>query len=172
LKARVAYPAAVRLALLAALLLALPPAARAYDPFEDEPPGAESAARFLLIGWGGGYLPVPGSGARGAGIAGLEAAARLGGMDLGVQALGARIDPKREISPVILARLSQRFETRRGVEGVLTLGLGAARREHWTGWFQFGFGARVPLGPAFLAAELAFEQVDLIRLAAGVGVAF
>lgn len=162
----------MRTALLAALLLALPAAARGYDPFEDEPPGAESTARFLVIGWGGGFVPVPGSGARGTGLAGVEAAIRFGGLDLGVQALGARLDPEREVSPVVLARIAQRFESRRGVEGVLTFGFGAARRGDWTGWFQFGFGARVPLGPAFLAAELAFEQGNLLRLAGGVGVAF
>jgi hypothetical protein len=147
-------------------------ASTAYDPFEDEPPGAEAPPRLLLTAWGGALVGVPGSGRASGGFAGGEATFRLAALDLGVQALAARLGPEGGLSPVVLLRLGQRFETRRGVEGSLTLGLGAARRDAWEAWFQVALGARVPLGPVFLATELAFEQVDLIRLAVGLGAGF
>ena len=163
----------MRHALLAVLLLAAAPAA-AYDPFEDDPPGEASPTRLLVTGWGGGFAAAPGSGASGGGLAGGEVTLRLSALDLGVQAVTTWVDQGAgRVSPVVLFRLGQRFETRKGVEASLTLGLGsAARNGRWEGWFQLAVGGRVPLGPLFLAGELAFEQVDLIRLAAGLGVAF
>ena len=55
---------------------------------------------------------------------------------------------------------------------MIALGLGAARPDAWQAWFQFAFGLRLGLGPLFLAGELGFEQLDLFRLAAGLGVRF
>lgn len=158
-------------ALLTALLVAAP-AGDAYDPFEDAPPAAERS-RLLLTAWGGGFVGAPGSGRSGGGLGGAEVAWSFDALDLGVQALAARLDPGRPgASPVVLLRLGQRFETRRGLTAALTLGVGAARRDRWEAWFQVGLGTRVDLGPLFLAAELAFEQSDLLRLAGGLGVRF
>jgi hypothetical protein len=160
-------------ALLAALLLAAAPAgAGAYDPFEDDPPGEASEPRVLVTGWAGGFVALPGT-EEGGGLVGGEVTLRLRSLDVGVQAVTTWLDQGAgRRSPILLLRLGQRFESRRGVEATFTLGLGAARRERWEGWFQLGVGARVPLGPLFVAAELAFEQVDLLRLAGGIGAAF
>lgn len=163
----------MRPALLAALLaLAAPSAGAAYDPFEDQPPEADHEKRLLLTAWGGGLVALQGSGNHGAGLVGGEVALRLRPIDLGVQVTATRLDPGKGTTPIVLFRIGQTFETRSGVEGSLTLGLGSARRERWDGWFQLSVGGRVPLGPLFLAAELAFEQVDFLRLAAGLGAAF
>jgi len=67
-------------------------------------------------------------------------------------------------------RLTERFETRRGFDAALSLGIGGARSSHWEAYFQVALGVRVPLGPLFLAGELAFEQNDAFRAAAGLGV--
>jgi hypothetical protein len=116
---------------------------------------------------------MPGSGRGGGGLAGGEVTLRLRPFDLGVQAVTTWLEPgEGRLSPILLLRLGQRFETRRGVEASLVLGLGAARRQDWQAWVQLGVSGRVPLGPLFVAAELAFEQVDYLRLAAGVGAAF
>jgi hypothetical protein len=40
------------------------------------------------------------------------------------------------------------------------------------GWYQVALGMRFPLGPAFLGAELSFEQLDILRVAGGMGFAF
>jgi hypothetical protein len=164
----------VRPALVAALLLAAAPgAAKAYDPFEDDPPGEATEPRVLVTGWAGGFAALPGSEQGGGGLAGGEVTLRLRPLDVGVQAVTTWLDEGAgRVSPILLLRLGQRFESRRGVEATFTLGLGAARRERWEGWFQVGVGARVPLGPLFLAAELAFEQVNLLRLAGGIGAGF
>lgn len=169
------YPGGVRPALLAALLLAAAPApAGAYDPFEDDPPGGQERPRLHLTAWGGALVGAPGSGRGGSGsLAAGEVAWSFDSLDLGVQAAAAQLDAgSSAFSPIVLLRLGQRFETRRGVEATFTLGLGAARRDRWEGWFQVALGGRVPLGPLFLAAELAFEQADLIRLTGGLGVRF
>jgi hypothetical protein len=169
------YPGPVRPALLAALLVAAAPAAaRAYDPFEDAPPGGGERPRLHLTAWGGALNGAPGSGRSGTGsLAGGEVGWSFDELDLGVQALAAQLDPERSgFSPLLLVRLGQRLETRRGVEATFTVGLGAARRGRWEGWFQVGLGGRVTLGPLFLAVELAFEQADLLRLAGGVGLRF
>lgn len=168
------YPRGVRPALLAALLLAAAPAAAgAYDPFEDEPPEGRDRPRLHLTAWGGAMVGAPGSGRDGGGLAGGEVAWSFDALELGVQALTARLDPSPAAArPVVLLRLGQRLPTRSGVEATFTLGMGAARRDRWQGWFQVGLGGRVDLGPLFLTAELAFEQTDLLRLAAGLGARF
>jgi hypothetical protein len=159
-------------ALLTAALLAAAPG-DPYDPFEDAPPGSEERPRLLVTAWGGGFVGAPGSGRKGGALGGGEVGWSFDGLDLGVQALSAQLEQGRSrFSPVVLLRLGQRFETRRGVEATFTIGVGAARRDGWDAWFQVGLGGRVDLGPIFLTAELAFEQVDLIRLAGGLGARF
>ena len=71
-----------------------------------------------------------------------------------------------------LVRLTQRFHTWRGFDAAFTLGLGAARAPAWMAWYQVALGVRVPLGPLFLGAELSFEQLEILRVAGGLGVAF
>lgn len=159
-------------ALLTAALLAAAPG-EPYDPFEDAPPGSEERPRLLVTAWGGGFTGAPGSGRGGGALGGGEVSWSFDTMDLGVQALAAQLEPAgSRFSPVLLLRLGQRFETRGGAEATFTVGLGAARRDRWEAWFQVGLGGRVNLGPLFLAAELAFEQADLVRLAGGLGVRF
>jgi hypothetical protein len=157
-------------ALLTALALAASPGAP-YDPFEDPPPGGGERQGLQLTAWGGALTGAPGSGASGGALAGGEVGWRFDSLDLSVQALAARLGPgSAGAAPLLLARLGQRLEGRHGMEGSFTLGLGAARRERWEPWFQVALGGRVDLGPLFLAAELGFEQADLIRLAGGVGI--
>ena len=81
-------------------------------------------------------------------------------------------DAERTWTPVVLARLTQRFKTRRGIEAAFGFGIGAGERRGWGAWYQLAIGLRVPIGPVFLAGELAFEQYDLLRVGAGFGVAF
>lgn len=160
-------------AVLLAAVLTLPAAALAYDPFEDAPPTGGDRPRLLVTAWGGGLVGAPGSGRSGGSLGGGEVTWRFDAVDLGVQGLAAQVEEGRSrFSPMVLFRVGQHFETRRGLEATFTLGLGAVRRTGWSGWFQVGLGGRVPLGPLFLAAELGFEQGDLLRLAGGLGIRF
>jgi hypothetical protein len=139
-----------------------------WDDDEDERP-----PRIRLTLWGGEALGEAGSGS-GSGFYGAEAAWAFRRIDLGV--LGTQYrnvpDATRTWTPVVLARLTQRFKTRRGVEAAFGFGVGAGRPRGWTTWYQVTLGVRVPLGPLFLAGELGFESQDLLRLGAGLGVAF
>jgi hypothetical protein len=167
------YRRRVLAALLAVALAAAPGGADAYDPFEDSAPASSGRARLVLTGLGGSYLGAPGSGRSGGSLVSGELSWSFDALDLGVQGSWARVrEDSGASSPVVLLRLGQRFETRRGVEASFTLGLGAARLVRWQAWFQVAIGARFDLGPIFLAAELGFEQADLIRLAGGMGVRF
>jgi len=179
------------LALLAAVALAAVPARPAdrlrlaaiaplaQEDSEDEGPswqgGEEDEDRphVRLTAWGGEALATGGSG-RGSGFVGGEAAWAFETLDLGVAGSGYRElrDATREWTPVVLVRMTQRFKMRRGLEAAFGFGVGAGRPRGWTGWYQVALGFRVPLGPMFLGGELAFEQNDLLRLGAGVGVAF
>ncbi len=133
----------------------------------------EDRRHVRLAVWGGEALGSGGSG-RGSGFMGGEASWAFDTLDAGVAASGYRElrDATRAWTPVVLARLTQRFKIRRGVEAAFGFGLGAGRPRGWTAWYQVALGVRVPVGPLFLAGELAFEQYDLLRLGAGVGVAF
>jgi len=95
-------------------------------------------------------------------------------LDVGLQALGYRGagDDRNGWARVGLLRLTQRFHTWRGFDATFSLGFGAARTPAWIGWYQVAIGMRVPLGPLFLGGELSFEQLDILRVAAGLGVAF
>jgi hypothetical protein len=160
-------------ALLAALLLAAPAAALAdYDPFEDQPPGDERR-RLSVTAWGGELLGLTRSGRQDAAHVGGEVAWSFDALDVGVLGQAARLHTgTSDWSPMALLRLTERFETRQGVDATFTLGVGAAREETWKAWFQVALGVRVDLGPLFLAGELGSEQGDLFRLAAGLGARF
>ncbi len=143
---------------------------------DDYGPGgleAEEEARphVLLSAWGGTALDRAGTG-RSSTILGGEAAWAFESVDLGVAGYGYRDlpDATRVWTPVALVRITQRFRTRRDLEAALTLGVGAARPDNWTAWVQVALGVRIDLGPMFIGGELAFEQLDILKLAAGVGV--
>jgi hypothetical protein len=154
------------------LLLVVPGAALAQDEETYSEPSA--GERVHVVAWGGTLLDLRGNSSA-AGLAGGEVAYSFDSLDVGIMAQGYRLDrarSTREWTPVVLLRLEQRFETRRGLEAIVALGLGAARPIDWQAWFQFAFGLRLGLGPLFIAGEVGFEQLDLFRLAAGVGVRF
>jgi hypothetical protein len=139
----------------------------------DEP---EEPPRLDLTAWGGQAWSERGSGFRGTTWGG-EATWRFDALDLGL--FGGAYELPEEVAggevetylaPVYLLRLGQRFETRNGLLASFTFGVGAAKAPDWRSWFQVALGVRMPLGPAFLAGELAFESEDVLRLALGVGV--
>jgi hypothetical protein len=151
------------------------PAAAPYEDEEWESPGVddeEREPRLRITAWGGDALGDGGSG-RSSSFVGGEAGWAFRSLDLGVAGSAYRnlSEADREWTPVVLARLTQRFKTRRGIEATFGFGVGAGRPTGWTAWYQLGIGVRVPLGPLFLAGELAFEQYELLRLGAGLGVA-
>jgi hypothetical protein len=150
-------------------------ARRAWD--DDQPQGSgddeEPRPHVLVSAWAGDALAGGGSGRTSSFFAG-EAAWAFEHLDLGVQgaAYHRLTDASRAWTPVALLRLTQRFRGRRGAELAFGFGLGAGHPSGWTAWYQVSLGVRVPLGPIFLGAELAFEQYDLLRLGGGLGVAF
>jgi hypothetical protein len=158
--------------LLAALVLAAPHASAQDDDGWSDEDEHDERGRLSLTAWGGQAYDTGGNG-RNVPLLGGEAAWAFGSLDVGLA--GYAYDGIHEEStgrdPVLLLRLTQRFETRRGLEAAFTFGGGTARRrEDWVPWFQLALGVRLNLGPAFLAGELGFEQHDLLRLAAGIGV--
>ena len=144
-----------------------------WEPeWEEEEEEEERRPRVLLSVWGGSALADFGSGS-GSGFFSGEAAWAFDAFDLGIPGAAYRSleDAERTWTPVLLARITQRFATRRGFEATFGFGFGAGRPDGWKGWYQVALGIRVPLGPLFLGGELAFER-DLLRLGAGLGVAF
>lgn len=84
-----------------------------------------------------------------------------------------REQASRAWTPVALGRIEQRFESRRGLEGTFTVGLGAGRPDRtWIFWYQLALGLRVVGDPFFLRAEVGFERDNYLRLGGGIGVAF
>jgi hypothetical protein len=157
---------------LLVLLLAAPLAAAAQD--EDTYSEPRGGGTVNVMGWGGAMFDL-GNQNPSAGLYGGEISYSLSSLDLGVMGEAYRLGTSRsntEWSPVILARIEQRFETLRGTDAVLALGLGAARLRGWQAWYQIAFGLRLGFGPAFVAGEVGFEQLSLFRLAAGLGVRF
>ncbi len=134
---------------------------------------AEDVPRLFLTAWGGEALDDGGDG-RSSGILGGEVTWALRALDLGLAGYGYRrlSEAEREWTPVALLRLGQRFRTRSGLEATFALGIGAGRPDGWTAWYQVALGGRATFGRVFVAGELAFEQYDLLRLAAGLGVGF
>lgn len=166
----------MRALLLAALVAAWPALAVAQDEDLDDEAQEEDGRdprRLSVIAWGGQGFDTSGNGRSGARLGG-EVAWAFDALDVGVAGYGYRRlrDATREWTPVALARLTQRFQTGRGLDAALTLGLGAAKPDGWVAWFLLGLGVRVDLGPMFLAGELAFEQRDQLRLMAGLGARF
>lgn len=160
---------------LAAASIAQVPGGAPYADDEWDAAGQqddEREPRVRITAWGGDALGDAGSG-RTSSFAGGEAAWAFEHLDLGVAGSAYRklADADREWTPVVLARLTQRFKTRRGVEAAFGFGVGAGQPKGWRAWYQLALGVRVPLGPLFLAGEIAFEQDDLLRLGAGLGVA-
>ncbi len=160
---------------LAAPRLELPLRAQHDDDY-DEPQYEDEERRqphLLLSGWAGEGLARGGSG-RSSSFYGGEVAWAFPSVDLGVAASWYRSlrDATRQWTPVVLTRLTQRFMTRRGFEAAFSIGFGAGRPTGWIGWYQVALGVRLPIGPLFLGGELAFEQYDIIRLGAGLGVGF
>lgn len=144
---------------------------------DDLPPSSDEddaqRPHVLVSAWAGEALGSGGVGRSSTFFAG-EAAWAFSSLDLGVQGAAYRSlrEGSRPWTPVALLRITQRFQGRRGAELAFGFGLGAGRPAGWTAWYQVSLGVRVPLGPLFLAGELAFEQYDLLRLGGGLGVAF
>lgn len=162
----------MRRAVLVAVVLALAPAARAQDDDEDWAP---TPPRLSLTAWGGQAFATAGSAAAAhdGAVLGGDVAWRLDAVELGAYAGAYRLRtaPGHDWTTVLLARVTERFETHQGVEASFTFGAGAGRADRWIGWYQLAVGGRVALGgPFYVAGELSFEQYDLVRLAAGVGV--
>jgi hypothetical protein len=164
------------IAVALALATSLAAAPLAQDDL-DAPPSyqdEEDPSRIRLTLWGGEALAT-GRTRHASTLYGGEAAWAFETLDLGVAAYGYQslLQSTREWTPVVLARLTQRFRTRRMLEAAFTFGVGAGRpRADWSIWLQVALGVRYDLGPMFLAGEIAFEQNDLLRLAGGVGVKF
>ncbi|WP_242346343.1 hypothetical protein [Anaeromyxobacter terrae] len=131
----------------------------------------EHAPRLFLTAWGGEAFDL-GSGEKHSGSAfGGEVSYALGFGDLGVWGSAYKIrNGGKDWAPVALLRLTNRFQTRRGLEAAFTFGVGAGRPTDWRVWFQVALGLRLDLGPMFLAGELSFEQDQLLRLSGGLGV--
>ncbi len=158
--------------LFALLLVSAPLAAAAQDE-EEIYPGPPAPPRLYLTAWGGALVDTGGQ-FPAAGFGGGEVAWAFDALDVGVLAQGYHLGGRARTAwtPVILGRILQRFETRRGLEATLGLGIGAGRTDHWIGWFQFAVGLRIYEGPLFIAGEFGFEQLDLFRIAAGIGARF
>jgi hypothetical protein len=159
-----------------ALLLALQLAtAQGDDDFDDSAFEGERGPRIFLNAWGGqawdigGRQDVDGQ----APVVGGEVAYAFGFGDLGVAGYGYRLPGGREgWSPVVLLRLTNRFQTYRGFDATFSFGLGAGRPDDWQAWYQLALGVRLDLGPMWIGGELSFEQYDLLRLVGGIGVKF
>jgi hypothetical protein len=148
-----------------------------YDEGDDDPRYEDDENQrhphLLLSGWGGEALAGGGSG-RASSFYGGEADWAFNELDLGLAGYGYRSlrSATRTWTPVVLTRITQRFMTRRGFEAAFSLGFGAGKPSSWIGWYQVALGIRLPIGPLFLGGEVAFEQYDIIRLGAGLGVGF
>ncbi|HEX9402603.1 MAG TPA: hypothetical protein VF912_21080 [Anaeromyxobacter sp.] len=159
------------------LLLAASLSAAPLPQEEWEPPAWEEdderRPHVLVTAWAGEALASGGSG-RSSGFFAGEAAWAFDSVDVGLAGSGYRSlrEAGRTWTPVLLARFTQRFKTRRGFEAAFGFGVGAGRPSGWIAWYQVALGVRVPLGPLFVAGELAFEQYDILRLGGGLGVAF
>jgi len=156
---------------------AAPGAARAEDGDDDDafdqPQRADEPKRLSLMAFGGELNAVSGSGRSSAAMYGGEVAWLFDSVELGLLGQAARLRTgPNDWSPIVLARITERFRSRRGLEGSFSFGIGAAREERWKTWFQAAIGARLDLGPIFVGGEVGFEQADFIRFSAGLGTRF
>lgn len=156
------------LPLLLALALLAPP-----DPDEDEEDVAQDAGPSgpVLAAVAGVAIEAFQANGRTFPFAGAQLGWAFGDLEVGalVQAYRFGDAAVTPWSPVLLLRLDQRFETARGVSADLGLGLGAGRVDQWKAWFQATLGVRLQQGPLILGAELGFEQNQLLRLGASIG---
>lgn len=163
------------LSTIVALALAVAdPEADPDDAPPDEEPAYEAPAapRLRVSGTGGMIYDVKDQATLP--FAGGEVAWAFDQLDLGILAQAYRFGEPRASSrwtPVVLARIEQRFATRRELEAVIGLGVGAGKERSWTAWFQFTAGFRALAGPLFLGGEFGFEQDRFFRLGATAGVA-
>jgi hypothetical protein len=156
-----------------ATVLAAALAATQAAPFEEDLAFEEERSGRLRVGaWSGALYAtddqdwVP--------FGGGEVGWSFGTLGLGVLGQAYRFGRERadaEWGPVVLGRLEQRFESARGLEASLALGIGAAKLRDWQAWFQLAFGFRLVRGPVYVGGELGFEQEQLFRLGATVGLA-
>jgi hypothetical protein len=162
----------VLLPLVAALALSLqaPP-----DDWEEEAGWEEPTRHLHLTAWGGGAVLLDQSGATSPWL-GAELGWRFTESSLSAmfeEHHYGREAATRTWTPVALARATQHFETQRGLDGTLTLGLGAGKPDaSWIFWYQVALGVRVGGDPFFLRAELGFERDNFFRFGGGLGVAF
>lgn len=159
------------------LALALSLALQASTDWDgDEPRWDAPSDRHLELGvWGGSSLDLQRGGSF-APWAGAELGWRFTESAVSLLFEGHRYGADRASrawTPVILARVEQRFETMRGLQGTFAFGAGAGRPyRSWELWLQVAFGLRLERGPLFLRAELGFERQSDLRLGAGAGLAF
>jgi hypothetical protein len=155
------------------VVLAAPLAAAGEGEEEWLQAPADDRDRLHLSAVGGVLYDLRGSGDAYA-FGGGEVSWAFDSVDVGVMAQGYRLGDRAraEWTPILLLRLIQRFETRRGLEATLSAGVGAGRLDGWSGWYQFALGLRLDQGPLFLTGEVGFERLDLLRLGAGLGVKF
>jgi hypothetical protein len=148
---------------------------RQQDDWEEYERQEEERRRphLLLSVWGGDAWLAGGTGQSTPNVS-AEAAWAFPSVDVGLAAMAYRgvRDDRNAWARIGLLKLIQRFHTGRGFDAAFSLGLGAARTPAWIGWYQVALGVRVPLGPLFLGAEFSFEQLDILRVAGGLGVAF
>lgn len=143
------------------------------DPWDEEDVDRGADTGVYVVAWGGSALATNGGGSHA--VYGGEAGWSFESVDLGIAGSAFRDlgeDGDDGFDPMILARFGQRFQTYRGLEGALNLGLGAARTDKWRSWVQLGLGVRLAIDPLFAAGEITFEQNGLIRLSGGLGVRF
>jgi hypothetical protein len=149
--------------------------ASATDDDWEESRWEEPIRHLQLTAWGGGSILLDQSGAASPWLG-----AELGWSfpDVGLSAMFEEHRYGRDLAsrtwtPVAVARLEQRFETRRGLDGTLVVGLGAGKPEtSWIFWYQLAIGVRVGGDPFFLRAEVGFERDNFLRLGAALGLAF
>lgn len=164
-------------ALALAAAAAVPAPALAYDEDEDDPfdqpQRGEDPRRLSLMAFGGELAAVSGSGRPSAGLWGGEVAWAFDSVELGLLGQAARLrSGPNEWSPIVLLRITERFRSRRGLEGSFSFGLGGAREDRWRTWFQAAIGVRLDLGPIFIGGEVGYEQADFFRFTAGLGTRF
>jgi len=165
------------LLLAVTLAAAAPVPARASGEDEDDafdaPSRGDEPKRLSLMAFGGELSAFSGSGRPSAPLYGGEVAWRFDAVELGALGQMARLRTgPNDWSPVVLLRITERFQSRRGLEASMSFGIGAAREERWRSWFQVALGARLDLGPIFVGGEIGFEQADFIRFSAGLGTRF
>jgi hypothetical protein len=168
------------LLLLSAIALAaaaaVPAQVRALDDEDDAfdaPQRGDEPRRLSLMAFGGELSAVSGSGRSSAALYGGEVAWTFDAVELGLLGQAARLrSGPNEWSPIVLVRITERFRSRRGLEGSFSFGLGGAREDRWKTWFQAAIGARLDLGPIFVGGEVGFEQADFFRFSAGLGTRF